>query len=92
MKRAALNDLALRKARAKDKRYFLTDGRGLGVEVMTTGNKYWRLIYRVNGKRHWATLGEYPGLSIIEARELADKLRAGLRKGISPQEILYPLF
>lgn len=90
MKRAALNDLTIRKAKAKEKRYFLTDGRGLGVEVMPTGNKYWRLIYRVDGKRHWATLGEYPGLSIVEARELADRLRVGLSKGIMPRDVLNP--
>ena len=46
MNQAALTDIAVRKAKPRDKRYTLNDGQGLELEVMTSGPKFWRLIYR----------------------------------------------
>ena len=38
-----LTDMALRRAKAQEKAYLLTDERGLYVEVRPTGRKFWRL-------------------------------------------------
>jgi len=38
-------------AKPKDKRYDLTDGGGLVLEVMPSGSKTWRFKYHLNGKR-----------------------------------------
>ena len=51
MKQAALTDAKIKNAKEKDKRYILTDGQGLIIEVMPTGAKFWRFLYRVNGER-----------------------------------------
>ena len=90
MKRAALSDLVVRKAKPKDKRYMLNDGRGLVLEVMPTGRKYWRLIFRVEGLRKTQTLGEYNSMSLVEARQKADELRAALKHGEDPREVVNP--
>ena len=90
MKQSALSDIAIRKAKAKDKRYSMLDGRGLVLEVMTTGFKFWRLIYREEGKRKKVTLGEYPAVSLVAARQKADELREELGRGVSPAEVLNP--
>ncbi len=46
MKQAALTDVMVRKAKARDKRYILMDGQGLQLEVMTSGSKFWRMLCR----------------------------------------------
>ena len=63
MKQAALTDVMVRKAKARDKRYILMDGQGLQLEVMTSGSKFWQMLYCVDGKRKRITLGEYLALS-----------------------------
>lgn len=90
MKQAALTDIQIKKAKPKDKRYFLTDGQGLVLEVMPTGAKFWRLLYRVNGKRKMSTLGEYPALSLVEARKKSEELRQELERGVLPSDIINP--
>lgn len=76
-----LTDMKVRAARARDKRYQITDSGGLCLEVMPTGKKYWRLRYSKNGKRSWHTIGEYPAISLIEARERQMILRQKIRDG-----------
>ena len=68
MKHAALSDVVIRQAKAKDKRYFLTDGQGLVLEVLTTGSKFWRFRYTKGGKTKLTTLGKYPAVPLSEAR------------------------
>jgi hypothetical protein len=45
-----LTDPAAKNAAPKDKPYKLADGRGLYLEVMPNGAKYWRLKFRFGGK------------------------------------------
>jgi integrase len=90
MKQAALTDVQIRKAKPKDKRYILNDGQGLELEVMTTGSKFWRLQYRVDGKRKRVTLGEYPALPLVEARQKAEELRLKLKRGVMPPDVMNP--
>jgi hypothetical protein len=41
-----LTDTAIAKAKGKEKKYKLYDGKGLFLLVMPTGSKLWRLKYR----------------------------------------------
>jgi hypothetical protein len=52
-----LTDMQLKKAKAADKDYKLSDGGGLYVLVSTTGNRSWRLKYRVGKKEKLLTIG-----------------------------------
>ena len=60
------------------------------LEVMPTGAKFWRLLYRIDGKRRKITLGEYPAITLVEARKKAEELRQELARGNSPADIINP--
>lgn len=77
-----INDAAAKAAKPKDKKYLLTDVRGLYLEVMPNGKKYWRFRCKnPNGKRSWFTIGEYPNVSIKMARERMPDLRKRASEG-----------
>ncbi|MFZ4478660.1 MAG: tyrosine-type recombinase/integrase [Rhodoferax sp.] len=63
------------------------DGAGLYIEVSKTGSKYWRLKYRHAGKEKRLALGVYPGVSLKDARELANLARHALKLGRDPGEM-----
>ena len=79
----ALTEIQIKQAKPKDKRYMLCDDRGLYLEVMISGNKHWRLRYRENGKERRLSLGEYPLISLKQAREKRDELRVRRAQGES---------
>lgn len=55
-----LTATAVEKARAKEKRYFLTDQNGLTLQVTAKGQKTWVLRIQSDGKDRKVTLGRYP--------------------------------
>lgn len=57
----------------------LADGHGLYLFVMPDGAKYWRFVYRFNGKQKTQALGVYPEVGLKDARGL----RAASRKLVS---------
>ncbi|WP_434986118.1 tyrosine-type recombinase/integrase [Vreelandella zhaodongensis] len=65
----------------------LSDGLGLELRISTNGSRGWRLRYtRPNGKRNMISLGQYPEVSLAEAREKRTDLRRLIAKGIDPVE------
>ncbi len=68
----------IKTAKPQDKRYRLTDGGGLVLTVEPSGRKIWRFRYQRDGKDAVVTLGDYPALTLLEARQAAlDLKRAG---------------
>ena len=64
--------------------YNLPDGKGLYLKIMPTGGKLWRLAYRFNGKQKTLYLGEYPDLTLTEARKKQAEARELLAQDIDP--------
>ncbi len=62
-----LTNLQCKNASSKQKPYKLSAGRGLYLEIMPNGSKYWRMKYRVNGKEKRLALGVYPEVSLKDA-------------------------
>lgn len=60
------------------------DGGGLYFCVRTAGSPYWMLRYSADGKRHEATLGQYPQMSLAAAREASVLAKQGIRSGTDP--------
>ena len=60
-----LSDKKIKTAKAKDKTYKLFDGGGLYVEIRKTGKK----IFRFKNGNKTITIGEYPIVTLLEARE-----------------------
>lgn len=77
-------------ARPKEKEFSLHDGDGLFLLVKTTGKKHWRFRYLRPGTKTRTTLalGNYPALSLADARAMRDEKLALLAKGIDPQEVV----
>ncbi|MBB5446471.1 hypothetical protein HDG38_005106 [Paraburkholderia sp. WSM4177] len=55
-----LTDIQIRKAKPSEKPYRLADGKGLYLEVMPNGSRYWRMKYRFDGKEKRAAFGVSP--------------------------------
>lgn len=62
------------------------DGNGLHLLVKAGGGKCWRFRYMYNGKYQELALGQYPGVSLAEARKLATEARALLTQGVNPTD------
>ena len=74
----------LRRLEPKTKRYMLADSHGLSIEVMTSGDKIWRMSYRYNGKQRKASLGSFPAITLREAREIRNSAKLKLAEGVDP--------
>jgi integrase len=74
----------VKSAKPLEKPYKLSDGRGMYLQVMANGAKYWRLKYRFAGKEKLLSMGVYPAISLAEARSICDEAKALLRSDQDP--------
>ena len=70
------------KPEAKPRKYF--DGGGLFLYVPPTGSKLWRMAYRFEGKSKLLSFGDYPAVSLKDARGRREEAKGLLAKGIDP--------
>ena len=66
-------------------RYYHEEIKGLHIEVMPSGQKYYRLAYKMNGYQFWYKIGTYPEMTPSIAVDRARELKVSLSKGINPQ-------
>ena len=59
---------------------------GFGVRVSYGGRKAFQVLTRVNGNLQRFTLGAYPKLSLMDARDQAERIIKDAAKGISPKD------
>jgi integrase len=81
-----LTDMQVRRAKPTDKPYRLADGKGLYLQVMPSGARYWRMKYRFNEKEKLASFGVYPEITLADAREKCLAARRTLASGLDPME------
>ena len=81
-----LTDTHCRNAKPKPKLYRLTDHRGLCLEVKPSGVKAWRYRFTLEGKASMFALGEYPAVSLAEARDRCEAARQLVKQGINPAQ------
>ena len=67
-------------------RIALTDGDGLQLRISTKDKRSWSLQYRFHGSMKKLTLGNWPSISCIKARKLANDARYAIARDIDPQE------
>lgn len=81
-----LTDSRCRTAKAREKRFKMSDGRGLYLLVLPGGTKVWYHRYSFEGRQRDEPLGEYPTLLLAEARRKRDAARLGISAGRDPRE------
>lgn len=66
----------------------LFDGGGLFLEVLASGSKRWRLKYKrpLDGTDTSTTFGQYPDITLGEARSLRAQARKRLASGLDPDQ------
>lgn len=80
-----LSDTRIKALQPKAARYPVSDGGGLLLEVMPSGSKIWRFRYSLHGKRQpTVTIGDYPAVSLVAARERARQYTEIVAAGVSP--------
>src|SRR5262245_15691497 len=81
-----LDDLTIRNAKPAAKAFKLADEKGLFLLVnpLPAGSKLWRLKYRFAGKEKLLALGNYPQVTLKNAREARDEARKEVRDGRDP--------
>lgn len=76
-----LNDRQIKNAKPAEKPFKLNDGKGLYLYINTSGGKLWRFDFSYNGKRKTLSIGKYPTVSLVEARQAAENARRLLVSG-----------
>lgn len=80
-----LNDKRIKALKPQAKRYLIADGGGLVLEVMTSGSMVWRYRYSLNRKQQpMVTIGDYPAISLQDARIRARRYAEIVAGGVSP--------
>lgn len=79
-----LTDISVRHAKPRYKSYKIADMLGLYIQVLPSGAKLWKMKYRFDGREKKLSFGEYPRMSLREARRLRDDARDSLSKGTDP--------
>lgn len=82
-----LTDTKLRALKPRVDVYRIADSNGLAIEVRPTGSKLWRYRYRYAGKASMVTLGEYPAVTLADARAERDRMRALVKGGANPAHV-----
>ncbi|MDR0764036.1 MAG: Arm DNA-binding domain-containing protein, partial [Synergistaceae bacterium] len=81
----ALSDVTVRNAKPNSKAYRMRDLDGLYIDILPSGKKVWRMRYWIKQKDNILTLGEYPAISLKDARVMRDEARKLIVVGIRPE-------
>ena len=71
-----LTDVAIRRAKPREKTFKVFDSGGLYLEITPPGGRWWRWKYRFGGKEKRLSFGVYPDVSLKSARDKRDAARA----------------
>lgn len=83
--RNRLKDLQVKKAKSED--FPLIDGGGLRLVLKASGSRAWVYRYTFNGVSREASLGQYPVVSIDQARRMRDRMEVQRTEGLDPLQV-----
>ncbi|WP_261095310.1 tyrosine-type recombinase/integrase [Serratia quinivorans] len=82
-----LTDTKIRAAKPRDKAYQLQDGNGLYLDIRPSGAKTWRYRYWLTPTKDGRyTIGDYPQISLSDARKAREWARSQVKAGITPKQ------
>lgn len=82
-----LNEAKIRAAKARSKPWKLTDSHRLFLLVTPNGSKLWKYSYQFDGKQKTMAFGDYPRVTLREARAKRDAARMDLDDGHDPSAL-----
>jgi hypothetical protein len=74
----------IEQAKPGEKGYRMADMGGLFLFITPTGAKVWRMRYRFDGKEQTLIIGDYPDVSLSEARATHAATKLKIKAGINP--------
>ncbi len=74
-----LTDTVIRRLKNEKERYYKLDSDGLYILVNSNGKKVWTVRYWIDHETHQMTLGEYPYISLADARAKRDEIKRNAR-------------
>ncbi|BBC73354.1 integrase [Altererythrobacter sp. B11] len=80
----SLTIIEIKNAKPRTSDYRLADSQGLFLYVTSAGGKIWRYRYRVGPKEKTLTLGQYPELGLVAARDAHREARKLVAEGKDP--------
>lgn len=80
-------DLYIRKLQLQKTRYEVREGDGFAIRISSNGVKTWVFIYKLQGRKRRMTLGNYPGMTLSNARSAFREARNLLEQGKDPIEV-----
>jgi hypothetical protein len=82
-----LTESALRGMKSDGRLQFFVDGEGLNAILSIKGNRIsWYQRYQLDGKERGFTFGQWPLVSLAEARAARDAMRKMIAAGIDPAQ------
>lgn len=79
-----LNETKIKSLKPKERPYKMTDSNGLFIEIKPNGVKVWRYRFRIDSKEKTFTIGDYPAVSLADARQRHQVARQQVKDGINP--------
>ncbi len=81
-----LSDLKIKQLKSRDKAYKVFDGGGLFLMIYPSNKKVWKFKYRFDGREQGITYGEYPAVSLKDARGFRDRDKGIIAAEKNPSE------
>ena len=83
-----LTDTKIKNARPQEKPYTLQDGQGLYLEIRPSGAKFWRYRFWLTPTKDGRyTIGEYPAITLSDARKEREWAREQVKLGYNPTDV-----
>lgn len=79
-----LSNAAVKAARPQPRAYKMFDERGLFLFVAPTGLRAWRMRYKIAGREKLLSLGQWPDVQLVDARDRAEEARGLVAQGVDP--------
>jgi len=79
-----LSDLEVRKIKPNEKAIKKADSGGLYLHVLPSGTKTWRMAFRLSGQQRVISFGNYPDVSLADARKQRDEAKDLIAQQIDP--------
>ena len=70
----------------QEKKFVVREGRGFALQVLPTGTKTFLYIFELNKQKGYYQLGNYPAISLADARVAYNDAYKLVKKGIDPRE------